>query len=225
MTYLEVDRELLGDPDRFRKLWTKKPSDAIWEIAGLEREASDRVMLADKRELYRGWERLPMIHKDDCRGDEPGNLLAHWGCREPRVFHPELFREFHSDIRSEMLEVIHPDNLQLVWDNVLDRSRAIRGIYAGLPIVAEEHWEILARERELVSVIVGNPFLPDDLAAVLVHRHKTPSIRISIAHNTGSNDVLNRIWSSTKSEQIRAAVEENAVFQELYIFGNGKGLR
>ena len=66
--------------------------------------------------------------------------------------------------------------------------------------------------REVINKLVDNPFLPDDVALYLVAKHKSPSIRISIAKWSNSLTVLNTIFNGTQSEQIRNAVLENPLF-------------
>lgn len=68
------------------------------------------------------------------------------------------------------------------------------------------------RHRPVVNAVAGNPRAWVSTHEHLVTSHKSPSIRISVAGATTDNDLLNSIYRSTKSEQIRKAVEKNPAF-------------
>lgn len=220
----DFETRTLKSPKEFYDIWQTHAQTALWMITGVEMKLYREMSLAEFGEFnIPAWETLPTIHT--CEGSQPDNLLAHLRCKTPRIFHPDQHKDFYSKIRHEVLKVVHPENLALIHGNILHRARTAQEHYADLTIVADDHWETLAKDRKIVSVIASNPFLPTDLAKVLVKAHKTPSIRIAIAHNTGDNGVLNDIWHGTRSEDIKAAVMENAAFVELHYFSNNKGLR
>lgn len=207
--------DILKNPEEFSKIWAKKPSTILSILDSLELDLYDVVSEESKfKESIFGWISLPMIHSENnCRGDDPNFIDPHYWCEKPRVVDPNLHKDFMLRIREEVLRALHPSNLELLHNNVLNCSRADREEYAGLTIVAKDHWVPLSDDRTVLNTVVTNCFIPDSLAAVLIHRHKTPSIRIGIAHHTSSNEILNAIWKSTKSVSIRAAVSQNIAFQ------------
>lgn len=225
-TMTDNDLAILKDPAAFKQVWLKKPKGILRLLDGMQSNLFHELACDESGEfLHPSWEWLPMIHSDKCVGDEPNNALAHFFCERPRVFRPNEHKAFYGTIRSRMLAVLHPENLALMHDTILDLPRTVKAEYLELPLVADDHWEPLADDRQLVNSVVSNPFLPDRMAKILAERHKTPSVRIAIAHNTADNGILNDIWHGTKSEDIRTAVQENAAFVKLTYFSNNKGLR
>lgn len=220
------DLAILQDPTAFKQIWLKNPKGLLRLLDGLQSKVFSDLACDESGEfLHPSWEWLPMIHSDRCVGDEPNNALAHFFCEMPRRFHPEKHKAFYTTIRRVMLKALHPENLALLHGTILSLPRTAKAEYLELPLVADDHWDPLANDRQLVNVVVRNPFLPDYTAKMLADRHKTPSVRIAIAHNTADNGILNGIWHGTKSEDIRKAVQENAAFVKLTYFSNNKGLR
>lgn len=220
------DLAILQDTAAFKKVWLKNPKGILRLLDGLQSKLFSELACDESGEfLHPSWEFLPMIHSDKCVGDEPNNALAHFFCEMPRRFHPHEHKAFYTTIRSRILKALHPENLALIHDTILGLPRTVKAEYLELPLVADDHWEPLANDRQLVNGVVSNPFLPDYTAKMLAERHRTPSVRIAIAHNTADNGILNSIWHGTKSEDIRKAVRENAAFVELTYFWNNKGLR
>ena len=69
------------------------------------------------------------------------------------------------------------------------------------------------KHRPVINSLSENPFIDFKTAEYLILKHKTPSIRISIANHARDNELLQIIWESTKSDQIRKAVSNNPHFR------------
>jgi hypothetical protein len=162
-------------------------------------------------------ERLPMVHTEDCRGDEPGNMLAHFHCKRPWIYHSDRNLAFHVKKMEELEATMDPKVIDFIQENILDCSASQRELYAASLIVRSDHWETLAKDpkRSVLNALAGNALLPTHVAEAIVTSHKTPSLREDIAKNSVDRNLLNMIWSGTKSESIREVVESNALFSRI----------
>ena len=195
--------------DNFMRLWKAEKRWTLYRFSGHESYDINAFFEANI------WERLPMEHAADCRGDEPGNALAHYFCETPRVFHADRNLAFMLNAKKKLEARVDPKVIEFIQENVFDFTTEMRASYASSLIVRDDHWEKLANDtkRDVLNKLVGNPLLPTALAKDIILQHKTGSLREDIAKNTVDVDLLEFIWNGTKSESIRKVVEENALFQ------------
>lgn len=202
-----VQSYFLTDLDKFMRIWKASRLDAL--------EFMDRFHPLSEIEYDDGLcKHLPMIHANECRGDEPGNLLAHFFCEKPIIFYSDRNLDAHLTKRQELESIMDPKVIDFIHENILDCSGPQRALYSGSRIVRSDHWEKLAKDsnRTVLNNVAENPQLPSSVAEEIIASHKTPLLRESIAKNSVDNDLLNKIWNGTKSVSIRKVVEMNPMF-------------
>jgi hypothetical protein len=195
----------LTDLDKFMRVWKASRTDALKAIRDFHRWEHGQYLS----------ERLPMVHAENCRGDEPGNLIAHYSCERPLVYHPHRNLAFHLKAKKEFEVIAAAEVIDFIQENILDCSGVQKEIYAETLIVRSDHWEKLAQDpkRSILNALVENALLPTHVAEEIVTSHKTPYLRESIAKRSVDRDLLEAIWRGTKSESIRATVESNTLFR------------
>lgn len=99
--------------------------------------------------------------------------------------------------------------------NILNSNTDAREEYAQSFWADSEVLEKLKhdKQRVVINSLASNPSINFETAKYLALNHKTPSIRISIASHARDRDLLQIIWDSTKSKQIRDAVSKNPHFK------------
>jgi hypothetical protein len=200
-----------ADFDRFMKLWKTDKSAAITFADELSRYRDP-----DFENEESPWVELPMIHAFDCRGDQPGYSLAHYSCKEPRLYKADLNLKLAQAYKAKLVAAADPKVIDFIQEHIFECSERMRAKYAGSFIVRDDHWESLADDkRSVLNAVAGNALIPTRVAEGIVLRHKTPALRESIAKYTTDNDLLNLIWSGTKSASIQEAVESNPLFKPL----------
>lgn len=104
--------------------------------------------------------------------------------------------------------------LELIHSTIMSESAYAREYYAKTPLVADDHWVLLATDlkRGVINQVVSNPLLPASVGELLVRKHKTASIREHVATFATDLDLLEEIWVGTKSESIRRVVSANPVW-------------
>lgn len=197
----------------FEKLWAINKDETINAFSGYW---VSFYVESDDFENNQVFEELPMIHAKNCDGDQ-GNFSDHWSCERRGIFHPDIKLEMEKTIFNDFLKVINPKIITLLQDNILDCNGFSREFYAESSFIKDEHWERLANDpkRNVLNKLAENPFLPTDIAKEIISKHKTPTLREAIARNTSNNELLESIWHSTKSKNIRDIVENNPFFRKL----------
>lgn len=156
-------------------------------------------------------DRVPLSVKihDESLFDRHHTHSSHcWGFR----LDSNLTRKLHEESRDWIKDSIGSEVLDILYERVLSSPIFERRGYAGMGIVDSSHWDALrADKREVLNSIAANPFLPEHIAADIVNSHKTPGLRKDIARYSTSKAVLDLIWNSTKSKDIRLAVAQNTV--------------
>lgn len=199
----------LTDLERFKRIWIADRTAALQGIARFRLWSAHQSLL----------ERLPMVHTEDCKGDEPGNMLSHYHCERPIIYRPDRARAIQRQAKEDLEAIVSQEVLEFVQDMVLSitSSTSQREVYAESLIVHDDHWIELARDpkRDVLNAVVQNILLPSDIALEIVTSHKTPFLREEIAKRTVDRNLLETIWNGTKSESIRKAVESNVLFRSL----------
>lgn len=219
MTYLDAERALIGDPDSFPRAW-RSPKVAMTALAyvnmDLKSKAEGKFNTGGK---FIGVVDLPMVHSSDCQGDSEG-IQAHTHCKRPRMIYPKELQKIEEETRSNLLRILHPENLEFLQSKILKRGIDLKSDYLRLPLVADDHWEELADEPKLLTRVVLNPFLPERIALMIIPKCENPYLRTALVRNTSSHRVLSKIWDSAKfesdpemAELIRDAVLGNSEFQ------------
>jgi hypothetical protein len=196
--------------DNFMRLWQANKHAMVSQISGYNTYELDDFLAANI------WEGLPMEHELNCRGDEPGNALAHYGCKKPQLFHADRNLKFTLANKKKFEAHADPKVIEFIQENAFDFTTDMRADYAASLIVREDHWEKLANDtkRPVLNALVTNPLLPTSVAKDIILQHKTGSLREEIAKKTVDVDLLEFIWGSTKSESIREAVKQNSLFRD-----------
>lgn len=199
----------LTELGKFMRVWKASRTEAL--------NFMRHYSLFDDSGYWDSTERLPVVHAVDCRGDEPGNMLAHYNCKRPWIHHSDRNLAFHLKKKKELEATMDPKVIDFIQENILDCSATQRELYAESLIVRSDHWETLAKDvkRSVLNSLARNALLPTHVAEDIVRSHKTPSLREDIAKNSVDRNLLNMIWSGTKSESIREAVESNALFSRI----------
>lgn len=194
----------LTDLDKFARIWKASRTEALEAISRFHRWENHKYLV----------ERLPMVHAEDCRGDEPGNMLAHYSCKRPLLHHPDRNLAFLLKAKKELEALVDPKVIDFIQENILDCAGTQKEHYAGSLIVRSDHWETLAKDpkRSILNALVENALLPAHVAEEIVTSHKTPYLREAIAVRSVDRNLLEVIWKGTKSESIREAVESNKLF-------------
>lgn len=194
----------LTDLEKFMRVWNVNRTEALSGIGQFRLWDAHHTLM----------ERLPMVHAEDCKGDEPGNALAHYFCKRPIAYRPDLALSIQRKAQHELKAIISPEVLDLVQTLILGCSVGQRESYAGSLIVRDDHWEHLARDpkRDVLNAVAQNILLPSEVALEIVSSHKTPFLREEIAKRSVDWSLLEVIWKGTKSESIREVVESNALF-------------
>lgn len=203
---------IFTDFARFMRIWKVNKTVALYFFTDESMMTRDEWFAADT------WEELPMVHDSNCRGDEPGNLLAHYFCKTVRLFHADRNLAFSVENKRRLDKLVAPEIINLIQETILQCSTALRSSYATSCIVRDDHWALLAADpkRDVLNAVAANVFLPTEIAEFIVRSHKTASLREAIARNTTSNELLNMIWKSTTSESIRNVVERNPLFVKFF---------
>lgn len=105
-----------------------------------------------------------------------------------------------------------------VDEQIMSQNHRVREIYALYRDISNpEIMDAMKNDesRAVVNAIAGNPNAWASTHEYLVTKHKSPGVRMSVARVTTNNDLLNLIYNSTKSEQIRKTVESNDHFINL----------
>lgn len=196
----------LTDLDRFMRVWSANRTEALGFI-------SHYNMFGNSRGHYEFYEHLPLIHSEHCR-DEPGKPSDHYFCEKPKLFHADRYLDCQLRIKKEIEAIIDPAVIDFIQENTLDSLPVQRELYARSLFVRNDHWEKLAKDpkRPVLNALADNPLLPTHIAEEIILSHKSPGLRESIGRNSADKDLLYNIWSGTKSETIREAVESNALF-------------
>jgi hypothetical protein len=196
----------LTDLNRFMRVWNANRTEALGFFTSYN-------MFGNAPAYYQFWEHLPLIHSEHCR-DEPGKPSDHYFCEKPKLFLADRYRDAHLKMKKEIEAIIDPKVVAFIQENILECLPVQRELYARSLFVRSDHWEKLAKDpkRSVLNEVAGNVLLPTSVAKEIVLSHKTPALREAIARKSVDKNLLYMIWSGTKSETIREAVEENALF-------------
>ncbi len=192
------------DEGLFLMFWNLNRADTFNGLCRLETH-----LRVEHPDFGKSWERLPQIHTEDCLNGEGRN---HYWCKTPRVFHGDIAREFSEKFQSEFMALLHPTVIRVVQEEALSFSVSGRAEYADSPLVHKDHWiPLMEDKREVLNSLAQNDVLPEEIAFIIIGRHKTPMLRMDIARKTDSKPLLDAIWNSTKSKDIHREVSENTV--------------
>lgn len=212
LDYVAYSPNLFADYSVFKKLWDISPEHTMDNFyLTVNSLLSDQLIV----NIERYWSPLPPIHAVDCKGDEPGNVLSHWGCETHRnMFLSDVYRAIALRLRETVTTAMAPGILELIQSNSLTFNGTGREDYAANLFVRDDHWVMLASDprRGVINRLAENCFLPTAIARQLILEHKTPFIRESIAHYTVDSELLQTIWDSTKSEATRKVIGFNPFF-------------
>lgn len=196
----------------FKRVWELNPNLALQEFHLLVQG----FIMAHKAYVLEDFtETLPPIHTPDCKGDEPGNALAHWSCELRRKrFRPDVFRNMLGGVLQDLNAFMAPGIVEFTQDSIMECTMRSRVTYARSFLIRADHWEVLLHDkRDVINALAQNRMLPTAVGQQLVFEHKTPRIRMDVAKYAIDLELLRTIWDSTKSEEIHKAVLTNALFK------------
>jgi len=195
----------VGDWVTFERLWSSFKDSFIWGLSHAETFA----LVRHPKWANSFSEELPMVHHDNCLAGQGQN---HYWCYKPVITHGDKLREFYKEFKAEYEARFDPDVLATIRGEVLSLTERSRETYAKSVLVSDIHWEtLLTGKRPILNAVSQNRLLPEEFAYEIIKAHKTGSLRIDIARNAGSKELLEYIWAGTTSKDIRSAVAGNAL--------------
>jgi hypothetical protein len=197
-------RQMLRAVDVFTKLWHVNKAQTFM---GITRTVD--TLLDNSSHLNASREDLPIMHSDQCLA---GLAQDHRWCRVYSVSHGDEARKFYEGVRQGILKASAPEIISILEQEALTLSSTYKEPYAQSVLVADDHWRpLMDDKRPILTALAKNPLLPEGIAYDILTAHKSSSLRQDIAKNAASKDLLDYIWKSTKSKDIRRAVASNAL--------------
>lgn len=196
--------QAVASEEIFKRLWAVNRDKTFSSIISHER----RKVVSEGR--FHAHVTTFMVHDEERLAVNGSG--GHPGCRTKRIPHGDMRREFYVQFKKEYESSFHPSVLKTIHSEILSMNEASRVDYAASVLVSPDNWEsLLADKRPVLNTLADNPLLPEEVAYQIISTHKTPGLRVSIAYNAASKELLDCLWNTTNSEIIHKAVVNNGL--------------